>query len=325
MAGSEKHERDAGTAMSSPMVPFDWWRALIRVLASIEAVRDGRALYVLLATFCGAGLAMACAQASLARDDLAWAIGQGAAALFVAFYGVNAAGLLLMDRALARPARDVVDAMEDALGIGHRVLLTLLCAVLVGVLLAGVLLGLYWLSSLPRIGPWLFTLVVPLTVVCISLFLMAVAVVVAPLTGPTVWAGASAIEAIQTVATMVRTHLLQAAVLAGGLSLVTGLVGAVSSLLVVIGGRVMAEASVLVLGVDIPPEALMGGLIGQGVQVRDPSHVAPEALQYISAATVGGGVVFAIALVLPTLVYLRGVCEIYLTLRRAASGEDSLR
>ncbi|MFZ4550268.1 MAG: hypothetical protein ACOYNB_00460 [Aquabacterium sp.] len=325
MADSERHEREAGIEFLNPVVPFDWWRALIRVLASIEAVRDGRALYVLLATFCGAGLAMACAQASLARDDLVWAIGQGAAALFVAFYGVNAAGLLLMDRALARPARDVVDAMEDALGIGHRVLLTLLCAVVVGVLLAGGLLGLYWLSSLPKIGPWLFTLVVPLTVVCISLFLMAVAVVVAPLTGPTVWAGASAVEAIFTVASMIRTHLLQAAVLSGGLSLVTGLVGAVSSLLVVIGGRVMAEASVLVLGVDIPPEALMGGLIGQGIQVRDPSHVAPEVLQYISAATVGGGVVFAIALVLPTLVYLRGVCEIYLTLQRAASDEDSLR
>jgi hypothetical protein len=29
---------------------------------------------------------------------------------------------------------------------------------------------------------------------------------------------------------------------------------------------------------------------------------------------VGGGVVFAVALVLPTLVYLRGVCEVYLSL-----------
>jgi len=35
---------------------------------------------------------------------------------------------------------------------------------------------------------------------------------------------------------------------------------------------------------------------------------------HIVAALVGGGVVFALALAMPTLVYLRGVCEIYLLL-----------
>ena len=64
---------------------FDWWGSLGRVLASVEAVRDGRALYVLLAAFVGAGLALAAARASLGCSELNWAIGQGAAALFVAF------------------------------------------------------------------------------------------------------------------------------------------------------------------------------------------------------------------------------------------------
>ena len=59
---------------------FDWWQALVRVLSSIEAVRDGHALYVLLASFCGAGLATASAMASFGREDVPWAIGQGAAA-----------------------------------------------------------------------------------------------------------------------------------------------------------------------------------------------------------------------------------------------------
>ena len=80
--------------------PFDWWRAIVRVLGSIEAVRDGRAMYVLLGAFAGAGLAFATAQASMARGELPWAVGQGAAALFIVFYGSNAAGLLLMDRAM---------------------------------------------------------------------------------------------------------------------------------------------------------------------------------------------------------------------------------
>lgn len=299
---------------------FDWWQALVRVLSSIEAVRDGRALYVLLASFCGAGLATASAMASFGREDMSWAIGQGAAALFIAFYGANAAGLLLMDKAMGRPPRDVADAVFDALGIAHRVLLALAMMLVLAAALAGGLLGLYWLSGLPRIGPWLFVLVVPATVLIIGLAVLAGVVVVAPLTGPTVWAGASSVQAVATIGRLIRDRLLQAAVLVGGLSLATGLVGAAASAMVLLGGRVMAEASVFVLGVDIPPEALMAGLLGRTVQITQGVVVPAKALSYISAATVGGGMVFALALVMPTLVYLRGVCEVYLALR--ASDED---
>lgn len=297
-----------------PAPRFDWWQALVRVLSSIEAVRDGRAMYVLLAAFSGAGLALASAQASFGRGEMNWAIGQGAAALFVAFYGSNAAGLILMDRAMGRPSRDVVQAVEDALGIGHRVLAALLVMGLAAAAVAGGLLGLYWLSGLPRIGHWLFVLVVPATVLVIGLVLLAGAAVVAPLTGPTVWAGASSWGSVRTLFRLIRERLLQAAVLVGGLSLATGVTGAATSLFVLVGGRVMAEASVFVLGVDVKPEVLMAGLFGYGLHSINAAGIPKEALPYISAATVGGGVVFAVALVLPTLVYLRGVCEVYLAL-----------
>lgn len=308
--------------VADPMHPaavrrFDWWQALVRVLSSIEAVRDGRALYMLLGVFCGAGLAMATAVASFGRNELNWAIGQGTAALFVAFYGSNAAGLLLMDRAMGRPVRDVWQALEDALGIGHRVLLALLVMLSVGAALAAALLGLYWLSGLPRVGPWVFVLVVPATVLIIGLTMLAAVAVVAPLTGPTVWAGASSWQAVLMLFRLIRERLLQAAVLMGGLSLATGLVGAATSVMVLVGGRVMAEVSVLMLGVDIPPQALMAGLFGKTVLISDVAAVPARTLSYISAASVGGGMVFAVALVLPTLVYLRGVCEIYLALRAA--------
>lgn len=90
----------------------------MRVLSSIEAVRDGQVIYILLAAFSGAGLALASAQASLGRGDLNWAIGQGAAALFIAFYGANAAGLMSMDRARGVACRDGWHAVEDGLGWG---------------------------------------------------------------------------------------------------------------------------------------------------------------------------------------------------------------
>ena len=111
--------------------------------------------------------------------------------------------------------------------------------------------------------------------------------------------------------------------LTAALSVATGLVGAATSGLVLLGGRVMAEASVWIIGVDVPPEALMAGLIGRGVWVNNPSAVPAESLQYIWSATIGGGVIFAVALVLPTLVYLRGVCEIHLALAPAPGQTDS--
>lgn len=294
---------------------FDWWLALIRVLGSIESVRDGRAMYVLLGAFAGAGLAVAAAQASLGRGETWWAVGQGAAALFIAFYGSNATGLLLMDRAMGRKPRDIHDAVMDALGIGHRVLVALFVVALVAAVLGAGLLGLLWLCRWPGVGPWLYALAVPLTVVVFGLALLTGLSVIGPLTGPTVWAGASSWQSVGMLRHFIHKHLLHAAVLVVGLGLVTGLVGAGVSFVVMAGGRLMAELSVWLLNVDIEPAILMAGLFGHGLHSINAQAVPKEAAPHVAAALVGGGVVFSLALVLPTLVYLRGVCEIYLALR----------
>lgn len=327
MQTSRSTDSHALSGVPQPDAPlrFDWWQALVRVLASIEALRDGRAMYVLLSAFAGAGLSIATAQASLARSEVNWAIFQGSLGLFIAFYGSHAAGLLLMDRALGRPAREVIAALEDALGIGHRVFFTLLVALSAAALLGGALLGLLWLCTLPIVGPWLFALAVPLTVAGVGLIVAVGAAVVAPLTGPTVWGGASSLQSLRTIALFARRHVLHAAVLMVALSGVTALVGAGASLIVVLGGRVMAEASIWMLGIDLPPEVLMIGLFGGGLQNINAQAVPKEALQHTMAAAVGGGVVFAIALVLPTLVYLRGVCEVYLTLLQYGALEAHIR
>ncbi len=304
---------------------FDWWRALVRVLASVEAIRDGRAMYVLLSSFAAAGLAVACAQSSIARGQTSWAIGQGAAALFIAFYGSNTAGLMLMDRAMGRPGRDVVQALEDALGIAHRLLVSLVVILLAASALAGAVLGLFWLCSLPKVGPWLFVVVVPLTVVVLGLALIAGAAIVGPLAGPSVWAGASSLDSPRILWRLIREQLLQAAVLMASLSVVTALVGAAASFVVIVGGRVMALLSVWLLDVDVAPELFMAGLFGHSLRGIPVANVPADAVPYISAASVGGGVVFALGLLLPTLVYLRGVCEIYVTLRERMAETDAQR
>src|SRR5205823_2000546 len=72
--------------------------ALSLVLGSVEAVRNLRALYVLLMTFASAGLLTAMAEASLIKGGL-WGPVQAGAALFVTVYGGSAARVLLVGAA----------------------------------------------------------------------------------------------------------------------------------------------------------------------------------------------------------------------------------
>jgi len=122
-----KYSANLGAIQQMTTERFDWWRALAQVLGSIEAVRDGRAMYVLLGAFAGAGTVLAMARSALGDgNNMSLAVLEGALGLFIAFYGSQAAGLLLMDRAQGRPAREVFDAVMDALGVAHRVLVALL-------------------------------------------------------------------------------------------------------------------------------------------------------------------------------------------------------
>ncbi|MEO6031103.1 MAG: hypothetical protein ABIP61_04220, partial [Burkholderiaceae bacterium] len=56
---------------------------------------------------------------------------------------------------------------------------------------------------------------------------------------------------------------------------------------------------------------LMAGLFGYGLRSLGAAG-APQASGHAAAALIGGGVVFALALLLPGLVYLRGTCAVYL-------------
>jgi hypothetical protein len=291
-----------------------WWRGLSRLLSSLDALTDGRILYTLLTTLATVGLMGATAQTSLLRQDWYWAVAQGSVALFCAFYGAQAAGLQSMDRARGCVARPSGAAWREALRVGHRFLVVMLAGLLVLAVPLLLLLGLFYLCDLPRIGPWLYGLVVPLTVMVLAAVFALGGAVLVPLAGPAVWAGRGSVQALTQLWRTARWHLLRASVFVLMLTVLVGLLGAVVSALVFVGGRLMAELSVWLLVVDVQPGWLMLGLFGQGVSGAGLAQVPHSALPYILAAKVGGGLVFALAVTVPSLVYLRGVCEIYLLL-----------
>ncbi|WP_280153421.1 hypothetical protein [Piscinibacter sp. XHJ-5] len=288
--------------------------ALSLVLGSVDAVRNGRALYLLLFTFALAGLLTAMAQASLLSGGGWWGPLQAGAALFVAFYGGNAAGILVMDQARGLAVRDVPDAVRTSLLTAHRLLLALLVIAIGYAALAALLLAVLWLCRVavsgPVLGPWLFGLAVPLGVVGVGVALLALVAVVVPLAAPGVWAGAGVWTLVRQLWRWMRQRLLTVALLMAAVSLLTAGVGALVSFAVAAGGRVVSEVAVRVVGIDVPAAELMAGLFGRGLRSVGPAASS----QHAGAALVGGGVVFALALVLPGLVYLRGTCSVYLAM-----------
>jgi len=156
--------------------------ALNVVLASVDAVRNLRALYVLLVTFSIAALFTAMAEASLAKNIVQIGAVEAGAALFAAFYSGNAAGILVMDDARGGPVSDISSALRTSLLSAHRLLLAL--ALLSGAyaVFAGLLYGLLWLCRVsvtgPVAGPLLFGVVVPVGGVGVAVALLSLVVVV---------------------------------------------------------------------------------------------------------------------------------------------------
>lgn len=303
--------------------PSTQLEAFGQVLVSLDALRNGPALMMLLATFAAAGLLLAMAESSLARAAVGWGQIQAGAALTIAFYGSNAAGLLLMDEARGLPPRDALDALRDALLSAHRLLVALAVLLAGYALAAGAVVGLFWLSRSavvgPVIGPLLFGLLVPLGVVVIGLMLLSLLAVVVPLAAPAVWSGAATAAVVRTLLRLIRERLLIVALLMAAVALLAAAVGALASFVVMSGGRAVAELGVAVVGVEVPAQQLMAGLFGYGLRSLGAAGAPVTASAHGAAALVGGGVVFALALVLPGLVYLRGACAVYL----AMSGEPA--
>lgn len=297
--------------------------AVSAVLSGLDSLRNVRALAVLLGSFATSGLLLAMAQAALAKGAGWWGPIEAGAALTVAFYGGNAAGLLVMDEACGRPVRDIGDAVRGALASAHRLLAALLLLLTAGAVIAGAMVGLLWLSRLavagPVLGPVLFGVLVPLAVLTFGLLLLALLAVVVPLAAPSVWSGAGVGAVVHGLLLLIRQRLLAVALLMAAVGLLAAAVGAVASFVVVAGGRVLAEVAVAVVGVDVPADQLMAGLFGHGLRSQGAVGAPVAASAHGAAALVGGGVVFALGLVLPGLVYLRGACAVYLALTLGAA------
>ncbi|KQV53167.1 hypothetical protein ASC95_10400 [Pelomonas sp. Root1217] len=286
--------------------------ALSRVLASVDALRNLRALYALLASFCVAGLLLAMAQSALMREQTILSAVWLGLALAVAFFGVNATGLMLMDQARGLPVRDPQDALADALRSAHRVLLALLACVAMAGAVVLTVVGLLWATRWPVIGPPLLAVVLPAGVLALGGLSFVLVILIGPLAGPAVWAGRRSAGVLGFLRERLRHGLPETALLIATVYLMTALATAAVSFVVVSGGRLVAGLAIVGAGIELPPNQLLAGVMGLGPRAFGASGLPLQGGSLGMAALIGGGVVFAIALVLPTLVWLRGCCAVYL-------------
>jgi hypothetical protein len=282
------------------------------LLACVDAVRNAPALAVLLGTFAASGLLLAMLAQSLSRGQAAAPVLYGLLALVTAFYGGNAAGLLVMDDAKGQPRRSVASALATSLRIAHRLLGALLLIGITYAAAAFVLAVVLLVCRTPVLGPVAFTLVLPATVVVTGLALLAVPTVIVPLAAPAIWDGAGTLQCVGRLFAIARRRLLDVVLMMLFVGLLAGVIGALVMFVVLAGGQTVARLSAAILGPDAPADQLMAGLFGFGLRSLAGAGVPVGTKAYAVAGVIGGGVVAAAGMVLPGLVYLRGACTVYL-------------
>jgi hypothetical protein len=290
------------------------------LLDSIDAVRNWRAVVLLLATLVLAAL-VAALGGSLAQVSQVFTLLFSLLALAVAFYGANAAGMMMMDEASGHPSRPIPAAVMSSLATSHRLVLLLLIIAVIYLLGMLAFAALLFVCKMPGIGPLLYTFVFPAGVVVSGIAIFAVPTVIFPLSAPAIWTGASTIAGVSQLMAVARKRLLLVLILMIAVGLVAGAVGGLIGVILFSGTSFTGLLSAAILGSEAGglsgmAAGLMGGLMGGG---GFGGGFGGGGGGYGTAAMVGGGIVYAAAFTLPGLVYLRGASSVYL---RAIEGLD---
>lgn len=280
------------------------------LLDSIDAIRNWRAVGLLLATFVCMALVV----------SVAGLVGQFSyflaspfilLAYVVFFYGANAVGMMMMDEARGGESRHAMEAVAASLATSHRLILVFL--LLSALYFAGfvALAIVLFICKIPVLGPILYTLVFPASVLLAGVALFAVPTVIFPLSAPAIWGGAGAMACISQLLVIVRERLVMVLLLMLAVSFMATLVGLLIGAIVFTGVAATAVVSVPILGGMPGVLPAMNGMGLAGVVMAGSGHAL--------AAAIGGALLFAVAFTLPGMVYLRGASSVYL---RAIDGLD---
>jgi hypothetical protein len=277
------------------------------LLSAVDAMRNWRAATLLLGSLLAAGLLVTLGGIVSFRVHAALGAVFFLLAFAIVFYGINAVGIMMMDEAQGAQARPMLSAILTALAIGHRVVLVLLLTFLTYIIGAAIIALVLLICKIPMLGPILFTIVFPVCVVISGLAVFAGYAVIGTLTGPAVWSGATTMQALSRLAAISRQRIVIVILSVLVLLLICGFVGSVLFSILFTGTLITGGMSAGIIGVSgMNMGSVMNifGTSGSGFGGGDSGHLA--------AGAFGWGIVMAIAFTLPFLIYLRGLCQLFL-------------
>ncbi len=225
--------------------------------------------------------------------------------------GVNAAGLLQMDSARGISQRSIVDALVHGLMCIPKLLVLGLAFFAVEIVVFIAIALLLLICKIPFLGPLLFVVVFPLSVVAVGITIVGVALCVV-LSLPAIWQGASITRALAQTLTIVKSRLVEAVLLLVFVGLLSALVG-----FVLFGVLAAGLVPTLGLSASIVGFTGFGGFNGMGALMGATQGFGGSG--HVLAGAVGGALLWAVAGSLVGQVYLRGLSLVYL---RVTEGLD---
>ncbi len=276
------------------------------LLSAVDAMRNWRAAALLLGSLLVAGLIGALGGVVSVQVHIVVGLVFFLLAFAIYFYGISAVGIMMMDEAQGNTSRSIFASILTSLAISHRIVLVLLLALLTYVCGSVVMALLLLICKIPGLGPLLFAFIFPLCVVISGVAIFAGYAVIGTLTGPAVWSGATTFEALSRLAAIARQRIVVVVLNVLVLLLISGFVGAILFGILFAGTLVTGSMSAGIIGVSglgLDSAMSVFSMSGYG-RGSDSGHLA--------AGAFGWGIVLAIAFTLPLLVYVRGLCQIYL-------------
>lgn len=233
----------------------------------------------------------------------------GLSVLVASAAGLSAAGVLLMDQARGLPSRPLGDALVYGLMCIPKFILLALTLWVVLVMVFIAIAVVYGVCMIPVLGPLLFVVAFPVSVVVAALALCG-SFLCMSMSLPAIWEGAPILRAITQSLAVARNRGVETLLMlcvVGMMALGVGLL--VSS----------ALFAGLVPTVSMAAGMLGGEGLGSMLHAVPDAHAAGDPSSYALAAGIGGMLLWALAGTLLSLVYLLGLNIVYL---RVTEGLD---
>ena len=283
--------------------------ALSSLFGAINGLRNRRALIAMMACLVGGVIVFVLLSQMGAFMSLLGAL----IYMVAAATGINAAGLLHMDHARGISPRSTVDALVYGLMCIPKLIALAILLFLVELAVFLVIAILLFICKIPFLGPVLFAVVLPVSVVVAGITVLGLFLCML-LSLPAIWQGASIMRALSQTLAIARSRIVEAILLIAFVWLLAAIVALIvfgvlfSGLLPTLG----ISASILNLGAL---GSMMGGMGGMGMGGMGGGGGVGHAI----AGGLGIAVLFAVAGSLVAQVSLLGLCLVYL---RVTEGLD---